>query len=402
MNYTYLAIFAALLFVYSTVARRLESSPVNGALVFVAVGALLGPAGLGVLQLDVNGDDLRGLAEITLALVLFTDAARANRRVLVQSWGTSARLLGVGLPLTIVLGAVAARPLFDGLGWIELAVLATMLAPTDAALGMAVVTNTDVPATTRESLGVESGLNDGICVPVLLVFLEVATRAGGERLPMTTVLRFFAEEIGIGALVGVSCTSIGIWLANTANARNWVSDTWMQFVVPFLAFVCFGTAQALGGSGFIACFLGGLVLCLHSTRRKQNVLHIGEGVGDTLSLVTWTIFGAVEVDSMVRGVTWQGIVYGLLSLTVVRMLPVYVSLAGTGIPRAEKLFMGWFGPRGLASIVFIVIVVAEQLPANDTLSMVVTCTVVMSVVGHGLTANPMAAGLARLLRRRAA
>lgn len=352
-----------------------------------------GPVGLGFLDPDVEDEDLRLLAELTLALVLFTDAANANLGVLKQSFRIPQRLLLVGLPLTILLGFGFGVLIFGGLTFLEIAILATMLAPTDAALGKAVVTNKSVPAEIRESLNVESGFNDGICVPILFVFLALATSSGGEGDTLTLALKLVAEEIGIGVGVGVGLTFLGAWLLRLCGDRGWVTDIWQQLPVAALAVSCFAMAQALGGSGFIACFVGGLLFGGLAKSYKHKLLLAAEGTGDTLSLITWVVFGAAVVGREVGNLNWEIVLYALLSLTLIRMFSVYVALFGLDLRNDAKLFIGWFGPRGLASVVFAVIVLNQHLPGGGTVVATAACTIILSVVLHGLSANPLVAAL---------
>ncbi len=389
--YWNLAVLSGFVFVYSVFAGRLERTLVGGAIIYIAFGMVSGSPGLGILQLDVDAEGLRLLAELTLALVLFTDAANADFGVLRRSLAIPERLLFIGLPLTIALGFILGVAIFERLDLLEIALLATMLAPTDAALGKAVVTNPSVPAPIREGLNVESGLNDGICVPVLLLFLALAADTVGEQPTMRLILGHFAGQIGIGAVVGLGCTAVAAISIRFAVGRGWTSEIWLQIPVPALTLLCFATAQATGGSGFIACFVGGLTAGALAGRRKDQMLRAAEGIGDALALVTWVAFGAVVVTLPQDALSWQVVLYALLSLTLIRMIPVLISLTGTGLPLRAKLFIGWFGPRGLASIVFIIIVLDEHLPGSATLAMTVVCTVLLSVLAHGLSANPLAA-----------
>ena len=397
--YETLAILAVFIFIYSTVSGGLERTPINGALIFTAFGLALGPLGLGVLSLDVDKEGLRTLAELTLALVLFTDASNANLGVLKKNIGIPQRLLLIGLPLTILLGFGVGVLVFDGLTLLEIAILATMLAPTDAALGKAVVTNESVPSNIREGLNVESGLNDGICVPILFVFLALVTATDAETSTPVLAMKLVAEEIGIGVAVGVVLTVLGSWLGTRFADRGWVTETWRQLPVPALAVACFAVAQWLGGSGFIAAFTGGLLFGGLAKRHKHELLLAAEGTGDTLALITWVVFGAAVVGQSVGSFTWEVVLYALLSLTVVRMLPVFLVLAGVRLQANEKLFIGWFGPRGLASIVFAVIVLNEHLPGGGTIAMTAVCTILLSVVAHGISANPLVAALAARIKR---
>ena len=195
------------------------------------------------------------------------------------------------------------------------------------------------------------------------------------------------EEIGIGLVVGVVVTVCAAWMLRIADKYGWTSPHWLEVPVVALAGACFAAAQAMGGSGFIACFVGGLTLNPLRRGCDQAILGGAESVGETLALLTWVVFGAAVVGRMIELFSWLVLLYSVLSLTVIRMLPVYLCLVGTGINPAERLFMGWFGPRGLASIVFAIIVVNAKLPGNDTMMAVIGTTVLLSVVAHGVTAN---------------
>ena len=384
------AMLAVFIFVYGIIAERLERTLISGAIVYIVFGLVFGPSGLGILNFNVTSENLKLIVELTLALILFTDAANANLAVLKNSIRLPCRLLLVGLPLTIILGFGVGRLLFPDLSLLEAAILATMLAPTDAALGKAVVTNPNVPAKIREDLNVESGLNDGICVPILFALLAIATNQNTEGSTTQLVLGLFAEEIGIGVLVGASFAFIAVQLGRFCLERNWISPTWKDVSVVTLAIACFATAQSLGGSGFIASFVGGLVFGGTTRTEKEELLQGSEATGDTVSLITWVVFGSAVVSLAIGQITWSILLYAILSLTVIRILPVLFSLTGVSLDLESKLFVGWFGPRGLASIVFAVIVLDANLPNGEMLAITASCTVVLSVLAHGLTANPWA------------
>jgi sodium/hydrogen antiporter len=389
------AVLAAFLLIYSAIAGRVERSWISGPIVFTGIGLLLGPDGLGVLRLDIGGEGLRILAELTLAMVLFTDAANADFAVVRRNLGLPERLLLIGLPLTIVLGFLAAALMFPYLGVLEMALLATMLAPTDAALGKPVVTNPAVPVVMREGLNLESGLNDGICVPivVLLLGLSVGTQIEGDK--TVHAARVVIEEIGIGALLGLALTWCTVQMLHFAERRGWLSEHWVEIPIVALAAACFAAAQAAGGSGFIACFVGGLLLSGLRERHKKELLHGAESTGETLALITWVMFGGIVVARMLDRVGWPALVYAALSLTVIRMLPVFLCLIGTRTSTADRLFIGWFGPRGLATIVFAVLVLDEHLPGNDTIMLAAGWTVLLSVIAHGVSANPLVSAIGR-------
>ena len=389
-EYQILAIIAAFVFCYCLVATRLERTKFNGPLVFVACGLILGPYCLGLVAMDFDGETLKTLAEITLAVVLFTDSAGANLPVLMRFRRLPARLLLIGLPLTIGLGFLTGCLLYNNLTWIELALLATMLAPTDAALGQAVINDDAVPSSVREGLNVESGLNDGICVPVLLLFLAISSDSLPTGAVLSQMLELPLQAIGIGTLVGIVSAVVGCVSINGSVQRNWLDGAWTQIPVIALALVCFSISQWLGGSGFIACFVGGLIFGGLIQRQKAALLKAADGTGDVLSMITWFIFGALFIGDCLLAPQWQAIVYALLSLSVIRILPVCLAVIGMGLKTDSKLFMGWFGPRGLASIVFIVMVNEANLPGANTLVQAVTWTVLLSVILHGITANPLA------------
>jgi NhaP-type Na+/H+ or K+/H+ antiporter len=298
------------------------------------------------------------------------------------------RLLLIGLPLTILLGFISAYFIFDEFSWVEAAILAVILAPTDAALGKSVITNPNIPAKISQSLNVESGLNDGICVPFLLLFFAFAleTKAGFEIMTHG----FFIRTIGMGAAVGLGIAYTGIYLIRHFSKKGWIGTSSQKVMVISLAISIFSLAQFLGGSGFIACFVGGLLFGEFAKEHKQKLVLAAEGIGDTLALATWVVFGAVIMGRLFNNLDSAIVAYAILSLTLIRMLPVFLSLIGLNIDTKTRLFMGWFGPRGLASIVFIVMALDLDLPNENTISLVVVGTIVLSILAHGISANFLA------------
>ena len=393
--YENLAIIALFAFIYSNIAGGVERTMISGPMIFITFGLIFGPVGLGILELDVTNVELRVVADLTLALILFIDAANADLSILKRNIKIPWRMLGVGLPLIILLGFGVGTLIFDGLTLYELAILATMLAATDAALGKAVVTNQAVPAPVREGLNAESGLNDGICVPILFVFIALAVGTNVEGSSMGLALKLVSEEIGIGLIVGLGLAASGNWFLRFCWERGWVTDIWGQIPVVALSMGSFTLAQSLHGSGYIAAFTGGILFGHLAKKSTHKLVFAAEGIGETMALFTWVIFGAAVVGKLFEFFTWEVVIYAVLSLTVIRMLPVYLSLIGTGTDHHSKLFLGWFGPRGLASIVFAIIVLNENLPGGKTLAITVVCTVFLSVFAHGLTANPLANALAK-------
>ena len=266
------AMLAVFLLIYSAVASRIERSLISGPIVFTAAGFILGADGLGILRIHIDGEGLRLLAELTLAMVLFTDAANADFSIVKRNLDLPKRLLLIGLPLTIVLGFVVAAVVFPRLEILEMALLAVMLAPTDAALGKPVVTNPAVPPAMREALNLESGLNDGICVPIVVLLLGLAVGTQIEGGTVAHVARVVVEAIGIGLIVGLALTWLTTLMLRFAENRGWISEHWVEIPIVALAAACFAAAQAAGGSGFIACFVGGLLLSGLHARHKEELL----------------------------------------------------------------------------------------------------------------------------------
>jgi len=397
--YLPLAILASFAFLYSIAAGRIEKTPFTGPIIFISFGILVGPLGLAWLNLEVTATELRVLADLTLAMVLFCDAANIDKSVLQHGIRVPLRMLLIGLPGVIVLGYLCGWLIFSELGLLELAILATTLAATDAALGKAVVTNKAVPTRIREALNLESGLNDGLCVPILLLFIALAKAGTGGSNVIAMASLLFVKELGIGIAVGLVVTTAGSWLYHQAWKLGWIEMDWRQLPVIMLSLTCFAVAQSLHGSGFIAAFVGGFLFGFIARKRAHDLVLDTEGFGETLGMLTWALFGSVVIAEVVDSFNWQVIVYALLSLTVIRMLPIVLSLTGTKERIEGKLFLAWFGPRGLASIVFAVIVINNNLPGAELIAVVVTCTIILSAFAHGMTANPFASALAARLKK---
>jgi NhaP-type Na+/H+ or K+/H+ antiporter len=390
-----LAIIAAAVLAVAAVSRRLTGTPVTAAMVFVGVGVVVGPLVLDELTSAPAGEGVRTLAEATLAVVLFADASRIKPRLLRREYAVPLRLLGIGLPLTIALGAVLAAALFDQLSATEAIVLAIVLAPTDAALGEAVVTEPRLPSRIRQGLNVESGLNDGICVPLLLIALAAAD-VEDKATTGHNAIRIVAEQIGYGVLGGVAAGLAAAVVVATANRRGLVSGSWLQVIPVAGAGLAYGISVALGGSGFIAAFVAGALFGGLVSRESEEASRLNEELGELLGGVTFLIFGAVLLGPAFQHLSWSIALYAVLSLTLVRALPVAVAMIGIGARMPTVGFLGWFGPRGLASIVFAVIVVEEaHLPGAQTILATTYVTIGLSVLAHGITAAPLAGRYAR-------
>ena len=385
-----IAVIALAVCLFAAFSRKAERSPLTAPMFFLAVGFCLGGEGLGWMQLDVDGGAIHVLAELTLVLVLFTDAARIDLTCLRREKSLPARLLGIGMPLTIVAGAAVALAVLPEFGWIEALLLAAILAPTDAALGQAVVSNPLVPVRIRQSLNVESGLNDGIALPVVLVFASLAG-AREEAGDAIYWLRFAALAVTLGPLVGGAVGFVGGRVVDWGTRSGWINDAFQRIAGLGLALLAFGAAELVGGNGFIAAFVAGLTLGNTARGVCTCLYEFGEAEGQLLTLLVFLAFGAAMVPEALPLVTGAAVLYALLSLTVVRMVPVALSLLGTGLRPASVGFLGWFGPRGLASILFVLLVVdGGRLATGPLLETVVVLTVLASTFLHGLTAFPIA------------
>jgi sodium/hydrogen antiporter len=390
-----LAIVALTVLGVAAISRRLSGTPVTPAMAFVAVGLLVGPEVLGELDVESSSSTVRSLAEATLALVLFCDASRIDLRLLRRDVGVPSRLLGIGLPLTIALGALAAAATLGALSVGEAVILGVILAPTDAALGQAVVTEPRIPARIRQGLNVESGLNDGICVPLLFAAVaaaDVESEISHGRSAATLLL----EEIGYGIVGGVVGGVVVATILIHAGRRNLIAPAWRHAIPAAGAALAYGTAAALGGSGFIAAFVAGMTFRLVLKRDPGDVNELSEQVGNLLNGVTFVFFGAILLGPALGELSWELALYAVLSLTVVRMLPVTIAMLGSHARAPTLGFLGWFGPRGLASIVFAVIVIEESnLPHEHLIVLAIYLTVGLSVFAHGLSAAPLASRYAR-------
>jgi NhaP-type Na+/H+ or K+/H+ antiporter len=392
-----LVIIAIVVFGFAMISQKLVLSPVTSPMVFTAAGILLGTLGAEWFHLDLKGEVVSILVEATLVLVLFTDAVRIDLRSLRSQALLPIRLLGIGLPLTIILGTVTAAVLFGGLTIVEAALIAAILAPTDAALGQAVVSDKRLPVRIRQALNVESGLNDGIMVPVVTVFLAIAVAETGTAGNENWVA-FAAEQIGFGILFGGLVGLLGGWLLRRFSRAGFVDGIYRQLATIAIAVAAFASAEVVGGNGFIAAFVAGLAFSAVAREECATVQDFTEDEGELLGSVTFLVFGAVLAAPVLGSLTWQIALYVVLSLTVVRMLPVLLALAWSHTRFETRLFIGWFGPRGLASILF-ALLVFDQLSGAvaDTVFSVAVWTILVSVFAHGATASYWTSRLARRL-----
>ena len=378
------AVVAVAFIAFALVSHRVERTALTGAMLFVGLGLVMGPEVLDLVDLRVAPELPEMLLETTLVVVLFTDASAINSSRWREEAALPGRLLAIGLPLTIVAGWGLALLLFDDLGPWEAALLATMLAPTDAALGKAVVSNPRVPERIRQALNVESGLNDGIALPVFVVLLEAA-QAADRSLTVGDFARELLPEVGIAVVVGVAVGSVGARAIAGARDKRWAVHYWLEIAVVALALVAFWVADPMGGSGFIAAWVAGATFGRIRRSEQAEVHEFAEATGDALTMMSLLVFGLV-LGPVLVDVSWQVVLYGALSLAVIRVAAVAVALIGSGLATRSILYLGWFGPRGLATLILSISVIQTQdLAGAATVAEVALVAVALSVVAHGAT-----------------
>ncbi len=382
-----LLILALIVLAYATISKLVPKFSLTAPIVFLATGVLISGLLDGALHEDAR-ELLEHLAELTLVVVLFTDASRINARVLLHELGFPIRLLGIGMPLSIVLGTVVAMLLFPSWSIWEAALLSAMLAPTDAALGQAVVESPRVPQRIREALNVESGLNDGIAVPIVLLFASIADAEMNVQ-STASWASFLALQLSLGPIVGIAVGWMGGRLMERAYQRGWASDRYLKLSGIAIPVLAWAGALAIGGNGFIAAFFAGLAIGCSTTSVRSKIQEFGETEGALLSILAFTMLGATLVVPVLQVASWRDWCYAGMSLTVVRLLPVAIATAKMKAQPATRMFLGWFGPRGLATLIFALLVASEySLPHGERIFTIAILTVVMSVILHGVTALP--------------
>lgn len=386
------AVLLLLLALYAAAARKLESVAITGPMLFVTAGFILGPEGFGFLAVEPSTAAVRITAEVTLCLLLFSDAATVDTGALGSETGGPGRLLLIALPLAIIIGTVAGWALLPGITIGIAALLASMLAATDLSLGMAMFKNPSVPARVRRVLNIESGLNDGVASPFVTLFiaLSIAEITVGEQ----HWLLDSGIEITLGLAIGVVLGVAGGKLVSVAIERGWSSRQSAQYAIVALALLAYGVAEVSHGNPFIAAFVGGLAYRWAARKRAVETTEFTEQAGTLLTFVVWAVFGAFVGGLLIEaGLDWRPITYALASLFAVRMIAVFIAFIGDDINWRTKLFTGWFGPRGLASVVFLLLAVDSLKSSGvETQLLAVTAgwTIVLSVFLHGISAGPVA------------
>ena len=384
-----LLILAAGLLAFGLISQRIERIALTAPMLFLLLGVISGPVLLDWSAPAIESSALKIIAELTLALILFTDASQVQRSHLVKFENLPIRLLGIGLPLTIMAGAAVAFLLYPG-HWQVAVMIGVILAPTDAALAQSVFSATAIKEKLRHSITVESGLNDGLALPFLLLIIAIASAGDLGTVDPWYWGNFLFMQIALGALVGIAVGYFGGYLLEQAGKNDWMNPVFQRLSSVALALVTYTGAEHTDGNGFIAVFMAGLFLHAGRTMVVTRLKEFGEAEGQLLTLVMFFLFGLIYVPDALPQITPETVIYALLSLTLIRIIPVVLALTGTGLDIKEKLFLGWFGPRGIASILYLLMVIeqlgfAEQLPGYQLLFPTVVTTVALSIFVHGMS-----------------
>ena len=379
--------------IYAALSRRIELSVVTMPMVFTLFGFLIGQGGIEIVPMEAEHEFIHTIAEITLILVLFSDASRVNFKALKQNVGIPARMLLIGMPLTIAAGTYIAHWVSPEAPLVTALLVAAILTPTDAALGQAVVSSTSVPERIRQGINVESGLNDGLALPIVIVAALASVEAMGAHVEDApeNVIFFIAQQLVLGPLTGVIIGGGGAFFLNWCAERALATTAYQGVYFLVAAFLCFIGAELIGGNGFIGAFIGGLTFGNVFKANREFIGEFMESEGQILTIFTFLIFGAAMAPVGLEHASWKTLSLAIAFLTLVRIVPIFLSLTGTGLSFYEKFFLGWFGPRGLASILFALLILERfPLPNGEEILACVVMTVLISIFAHGVSATPMA------------
>ena len=394
-----IAIVSGLLLAYALLSGKLEGTVVTAPLLFVAFGFVAGPDGFGLAKIDVGHSAIHMIAELTLILVLFTDAARIDLNRVRADHNLPMRMLVLGLPLAIAVGTIVAVALFPAFSIWEAALLAALLAPTDAALGQSVVSAKAVPLRIRQSINIESGLNDGIALPAVLLFAALAGAAHGPN-DAGNWLQFGLLQVTLGPIAGAVIGYAGARLIDASAERGWATTAFQGIGILSLSVLAYVLAEMIGGNGFISAFVAGIVFGNSIRHSCTYLFEFMESEGQLLMLITFLVFGAALLPEGLAHANVTFVIYAVLSLTAIRMIPIALSLLGSGVRMPTYLFLGWFGPRGLASILFVLLILEEsEIPHRAEILSITVITVALSVILHGISAAPLARAYGRMAER---
>ncbi len=379
-----------LVLLFGLFSRRAEHSVITAPMVFVTAGMLLSLVVPAEIKENIEAPWVKVVAELTLILVLFVDSSTLDLRELLKHRQLPMRLLLIGLPITMVVGILMAWPMFPDENIWLIALMALILSPTDAALGLAVVTSERVPLTVRQTINVESGLNDGFALPPILVCLAVLS--GGEHADegLSYWGMFTLKQFIVGPIIGGAVGWLGGYLVDECSKRQWMSATFQRLASLSIAVLAFAAAESLHGNGFIAAFFSGMLLGTKTHAFRESIHGFGESLGQILVLLIFLVTGLLIIPLSYPHWDLTSWLYAILSLTVIRMVPVALSLMGTGLDRKTINFIGWFGPRGIASILYLLMAVIQlKVAGHERIFSVISLTVLLSIFLHGMSAVPL-------------
>lgn len=391
LDHQLIILAACIILMFGLFSKAAERTVITAPMVFVTIGLLLGPVGFSLLHVDIEAQGIQLLAELTLIIILFVDASFIQlKNIKSRLHGLPARLLLIGLPLTMVFGSVTAMLLFPQLNLWLLVVLALILSPTDAALGQAVVKSEKVPSNIRDSISAESGLNDGISLPPIFVCLAVIASGLGHISPEDHWFTFMTMQLTLGPIIGGAIGFIGGRLIEFSHQKNWTDSIFQRLMCLSIAILAYASAESLEGNGFIAAFCAGLFLGVKNVQVRERIQDFGETEGQMLTLFVFVILGLIIIPAFSPYWDFNALIYAILSLTIIRIVPVFICLLGSGLSNYSKLFIAWFGPRGIASILYLLIAL-EKIGAagHEYVLSIIVLTVLLSIFAHGVTAVSM-------------
>ncbi|MEV0584562.1 cation:proton antiporter [Nonomuraea sp. NPDC050310] len=380
---TLLTAFAALLLLAVLLSSLANRTILSTAALFLVAGFVLGDGALGLISLSPDDDMVGTLAELALFAVLFTDGMRVGWKDLRTAWRLPGRALGWGLPLTLVITALAAHYIV-GLGWIESLLVGAILAPTDPVFAAALVGNEKVPPRLRQLLNVESGVNDGLALPFVMLFLAVA--AGSDDLHLGDL----GLELGLGVLIGVAVP----WLAIKLEQTRWFSASTQYEPLNALAIglLVLALGKATHGNLFLAAFSAGITVATFGERQRESFEHFGELIAELFKLAALLVFGALITPALLGSVGWTGWLFAVLALVAARPVAIWISFLGSGLSMREQAAVAWFGPKGFASVVYGLIVLSSGIAAGQEVFQLVAVTIVLSILLHSSTDIVVARG----------
>ena len=394
-------IFGAAFFGFALVSKRIQGTILTPPILFTLGGLFLSRILAERAGLTYNEGGLHVLAELTLILVLAADSSQISLSDLRKMKAIPIRLLTVALPLIIIMGTIIGYLIFPGIGWYQAALIAAILAPTDAALGASVLADKTIPLKVRQGLNVESGLNDGIALPAVVFFacfLNITHQSGDVNW-----IKFLSLQLTMGPIAGIAVGWIGGHLIGYAAKKNWMTSEFQGVAAIALAVLAFAIAEVCHGNGFIAAFVAGLTYGNLHVNYSKFLHEFTETESQFLAYLTFFLFGALILPEALHHISGPIILYACLSLTLVRMLPVAISMLGMKLGLATTAFLGWFGPRGLASLLFGLLILEDlQVDQAEFIQTVVATTVLLSIILHGITAAPFSKRLGRMTHNKEA